>query len=564
MSEQYKPSFVRLIATAFASHPRLGGVLFGAAIGLMLLVGCSSGVHPSSARSAQASAEVDVPRGAKAYSTEARPDGRRGGGADSEAEELLEKLLGARGEKAEPDGALADVAAWLLQRVYRNEDVSNVRIAIDAAQRFGFVGEINGVMTGSLASDDGKRGLELVVSQVPHGDITNRYGIVAGKGRDVAIVLGAVELTLDDFPRELAPGSTLQVKGELSRRYQRASVFSTSPDGKVREQPMAARAIDTSVIFRDTGVHKLEIMGYGETGPRVLVNVPIYVGVSGSRDTGTAGNVDPDLTTDRAEAILLELLNQERAKHGIAKAVPDEELRAVAVAHSRDMAEHHFASHISPTTGSPDDRKAKAGLRVTQVSECIAGDVTPEGAHRGLLDSPSHRAGMLDPKFGHVGIGVAFEDVGGGHRRIMVTLLFARRPPPGDARLGPSELLEIIGAQRKAKKLPALRVDPVLTAAAQTAHKALTSGSVKNGDQVVAVVNRELNASVDRTGVGRVSCSSYFEINDRYQIEDDEFLNRADMRSIGIETAPITKNGERELAVIMIVDNGPGKVTNCR
>jgi hypothetical protein len=56
--------------------------------------------------------------------------------------------------------------------------------------------------------------------------------------------------------------------------------------------------------------------------------------------------------------------------------------------------------------------------------------------------------------------------------------------------------------------------DPVLTAAAQAAHKAFTSGSAKDGGQVLAVVNRVLTASVHRTGVDRVSCSSYFEINE--------------------------------------------------
>jgi hypothetical protein len=80
---------------------------------------------------------------------------------------------------------------------------------------------------------------------------------------------------------------------------------------------------------------------------------------------------------------------------------------------------------------------------------------------------------------------------------------------------------------------------------------------------VIAIMNRELTGSVNRTGVARISCSSYFEINDRYQIEDDKFLIRADMRSIGIATAPIARDGERVLAVIMNVDNGPGKVTKC-
>ena len=537
------------------------GFVFGGAMALTLLVGCSSGTQSSGARGAETSG-ANVPDRKVAYSTEARPDGLRGGSVVSEVKGMLDDLLEARGEKAEPDGALADVAAWLLQRKYTNQDVSSMNVAIQAAQRFGFPGEVNGTMTGPFSGDDGKRVLELLVDQVPRGDITNRYGIVAGNGRDIAVVLGALELTLDDIPRELAPGSTLRVKGELSNRYQTAAVFSTTPDGKVSELPMKARVIDTSVAFRDAGVHKLEIMGYGAQGPKVLVNVPIYVGVSDEGGTETEVVVDPNLTAEKAEAILLELLNQEREKNGVPKAVPDEELRVIALAHSHDMAENHFASHISPTTGSPDDRKVKAGLRVTQIAECIGGRGTPEETHRGLLDSPSHRAAMLDPRFGHVGIGVAFEVTGTG-RRLMATLYFARRPPPGDAALGPAELIEIIQGQRKAKKLPALNVDPVLSGAAQTAHKAFTSGSAKTSREVLAIAQRELTASRNRTGVARASCLVYFEIHDRYQIEDDERLKRADMRSIGIATAPITRDGERELAVIMIVDNGPGKITKC-
>jgi uncharacterized protein YkwD len=483
----------------------------------------------------------------------------RGGGTASDAEVLLEKQLAARGDEAKPDGALADTAAWFLLSAYKHEDISGTNLGIDAAHRFGFAGEYLGCIVLQLDRDD--HAIEAIVRQVPKNSAINRYGIVAGQGRDVAIAIGGVHLSLDDFPRGLEPGAALHLKGQVSERYRQASVFSTSPDGKVRETPMKDRTIDASVRFADVGVHKLEIMGYGQTGPDVLLNVPIHVGVPLPVDGVALGaGADPNLTAEMAEATLLSLLNEERTKRGLSKVEADAELRTVALAHSVDMTENHFFSHVSPTTKSAEDRVAKAKVRISKVGECLALDATPASAHQGLLGSPAHRAAMLDPVFTHVGIGVAFDEPTPGTRRFRATLLFGRRPPTDDTALSADQIVEIIQAGRSAQKLPALRVDPTLASAAGVAARAVKEGKARTAQEIIAVSDRELNAAVQRTRVTRISCTTHLEMIDRYELSLIPVLKRAELRAIGVATATVETDVGKKASVIIISDAGAGKV----
>jgi uncharacterized protein YkwD len=351
----------------------------------------------------------------------------------------------------------------------------------------------------------------------------------------------------------------------VSERYQRTSIHSTNPEGKVHEIPMKARAIDGSVAFAKPGVYRLEIVADGATGPVVLVNVPIHVGVP-QADIDTPDDVaDPNLTTEEAESTLLTLLNEERTKHGAPKVEADSQLRAVALAHSVDMSEHHFVGHVSPTTKNFEDRSAKAKLRLSKQGECIALAATPAGVHRGLLGSPAHRAGMLDPDFTHVGIGVAFTEHASGARELAVTLVFGRRPRTDDTALSPADIVEILQGLRRARKLPALRVDPALTTAAEAAGRALKAGKAKTPAEALAVSGRELTAAVNRTGVARTSCQTHIEIIDRYELSELSVLKRTDILVIGVGTAIVGTDVGRKLAVIVIADAGAGKtVKSCQ
>ena len=123
----------------------------------------------------------------------------------------------------------------------------------------------------------------------------------------------------------------------------------------------------------------------------------------------------PDL-----EAAMLRLINQARANEGLAPLAPDAELTEVARQHSADMLSRGYFAHTAPDGRSPFDRIDAAGMRYRTAGENLALAPTLEIAHRGLMNSPGHRANILRPEFGRVGIGI----LDAGVRGLMVTQNF--------------------------------------------------------------------------------------------------------------------------------------------
>lgn len=106
------------------------------------------------------------------------------------------------------------------------------------------------------------------------------------------------------------------------------------------------------------------------------------------------------------EAQLFALVNTERQRAGLQPLEWDPALAAVARQHAIEMFELGYFAHDSPITGSPFDRMSRAGIRYTAAGENLAFAPTVAVAHRGLMNSPGHRANILSPEFGRIGIGV--------------------------------------------------------------------------------------------------------------------------------------------------------------
>ena len=116
-----------------------------------------------------------------------------------------------------------------------------------------------------------------------------------------------------------------------------------------------------------------------------------------------AGNLEPDPV---AEQRMLDLVNRERSQAGLRPLAGDERLRQVARAHSLEMFQLDYFSHTSPTAGSPFDRMRAAGIGFVVAGENLAYAPDVETAHNGLMNSPGHRANILRPEFGRIGIGI--------------------------------------------------------------------------------------------------------------------------------------------------------------
>jgi len=123
----------------------------------------------------------------------------------------------------------------------------------------------------------------------------------------------------------------------------------------------------------------------------------------------------PDL-----EKRMLDLVNQERQAAGLSPLAADPELTEVARRHSADMFARGYFAHDTPEGLSPFDRMRGANVKFTTAGENLALAPTIPVAHTGLMNSPGHRANILRPEFGRVGIGV----MDGGMRGLMVSQEF--------------------------------------------------------------------------------------------------------------------------------------------
>src|SRR6266699_3962900 len=117
------------------------------------------------------------------------------------------------------------------------------------------------------------------------------------------------------------------------------------------------------------------------------------------------------------EARMLDLVNQERVAAGLRPLAPDPELTQVARQHSTDMFARGYFAHVTPEGRDPFERMREANVRFVTAGENLALAPTLQIAHTGLMNSPGHRANILQRDFGRVGIGI----MDGGIHGLMVT-----------------------------------------------------------------------------------------------------------------------------------------------
>jgi uncharacterized YkwD family protein len=84
----------------------------------------------------------------------------------------------------------------------------------------------------------------------------------------------------------------------------------------------------------------------------------------------------------------------------------NEKVREIAREKSRDMSVNRYFSHTSPTYGSPFDMMKQFGVSYSRAAENIAyGYSTPEAVMNGWMNSPGHRANILNGALTQIGVG---------------------------------------------------------------------------------------------------------------------------------------------------------------
>ena len=109
---------------------------------------------------------------------------------------------------------------------------------------------------------------------------------------------------------------------------------------------------------------------------------------------------------EEAEQEMFRLVNIERTKAGLELLAFDNQLRDVARNHSTDMFKRGYFSHYTPDGVSPFDRMNNEDIEYIYAGENLALAPSTQLAMQGLMNSPGHRANILNPNFKKIGVGV--------------------------------------------------------------------------------------------------------------------------------------------------------------
>ncbi|GAC1412416.1 MAG: hypothetical protein NVSMB66_1380 [Candidatus Doudnabacteria bacterium] len=127
-----------------------------------------------------------------------------------------------------------------------------------------------------------------------------------------------------------------------------------------------------------------------------------------------------------------EAVNQERIQRNIAPLSYNSKLARAADSKSRDMITRKYFAHIDPEGHYIWDKIVSNGYTpYTMLGENLAVDFSDVGGLvSAWIDSPTHRANLLNTGFKEQGMGVAFGDTNNGEFSVAVTNTFGTQPTP--------------------------------------------------------------------------------------------------------------------------------------
>lgn len=133
-------------------------------------------------------------------------------------------------------------------------------------------------------------------------------------------------------------------------------------------------------------------------------------------------------STEISSNQLLISTNQKRNENGQKPLTMNQTLSAAAQAKANDMAMKDYWSHYTPAGEAPWMFIDQSGYKYTKAGENLAyGFATSKETVTGWMNSPSHRANMLDGTFSEVGFGFAnAEDFNNSGKETIVVAMYGQ------------------------------------------------------------------------------------------------------------------------------------------
>jgi uncharacterized protein YkwD len=113
------------------------------------------------------------------------------------------------------------------------------------------------------------------------------------------------------------------------------------------------------------------------------------------------------------EQQLYDMHNGERGRAGLGGLRIDPTLMAIARQRAQDMAAKNYFAHTSPSGETAFSLMGAYGYGYSIAGENIAKNNYPDSespgvAMSGFMNSPTHRANVLDARYAYVGVGLAY------------------------------------------------------------------------------------------------------------------------------------------------------------
>lgn len=212
--------------------------------------------------------------------------------------------------------------------------------------------------------------------------------------------------TLSD-PRRLEPAKTVTME-EVNRALLLVETYKAHDAGPIRIDTPAPLhpAANPPSVYTVVAIRKQKV---------ALIDAPVEKRFPLVLRTAL---VQP-LTLEEKRATIFTMVNAIRLKNGLVPFIQNDQLQQSAQAYADRMANEGFFAHISPEGGTVQQRIDATGFTNKSFLEscrCVPGYALAENLARGQktaeeavkdwMNSPEHRAAILNPAYTHTGIGL--------------------------------------------------------------------------------------------------------------------------------------------------------------
>ncbi len=240
-----------------------------------------------------------------------------------------------------------------------------------------------------------RTGLLGVSAAVALGAVAVASGVFPGTenyrfGTDTPEKVQAADIPSDVQSQGGTSNTPERQTGEASRDEERQSPSATPSKSADKPKPTPSRASEDSDA-KDSGSSKTE------KPAEEKAKAP---------EAPAAPNT-PD-TQSGAEAQILTLVNQERAQAGCQPVTADDRLAELASDFSADMAARGFFDHTDPDGDTPWDRADAVGITNLGGENIARGQANAQSVMDSWMNSPGHRANILNCEYKTLGVGAHF------------------------------------------------------------------------------------------------------------------------------------------------------------